>query len=174
MNRRIFLYGALAAQAGRAATTGLLATPEQVASRKKLRVGIIGCGRMGQYFSEVYRRLPDTELSAIAEWNDDRRKAVGQRFGITALYKDVNAMLREQVPDIAAVITPTKFMKEAVIACAEAGVKGVSAAIALGTARQPAGRPPVERSHARVVAEPVSLARWGRHRQPAIGDRRRW
>jgi len=126
MNRRIFLYGALAAQAGRAATTGLLATPEQAASRKKLRVGIIGCGRMGQYFAEVYRRLPDTELLAIAEWNDDRRKAVGQRFGIKALYKDVNAMLRERVPDIAAVITPTKFMKEAVIACAEAGVKGVS------------------------------------------------
>ena len=35
-------------------------------------------------------------------------------------------MLRDVVPDIAAVITPTKFMKEAVIACAEAGVKGVS------------------------------------------------
>ena len=30
------------------------------------------------------------------------------------------------MPDIAAIITPTKFMKEAVIACAEAGVKGVS------------------------------------------------
>ena len=35
-------------------------------------------------------------------------------------------MLREVVPDLAAVITPTKFMKEAVISCAEAGVKGVS------------------------------------------------
>jgi predicted dehydrogenase len=126
MNRRIFLCGALAAQALPAETTALLATPDEVASRKKLRVGIIGCGRMGQYFTEAYRRLPDTEVSAIAEWNDDRRKAVGQRFGVKALYKDVNAMLREQVPDIAAVITPTKFMKEAVIACAEAGVKGVS------------------------------------------------
>ena len=37
-------------------------------------------------------------------------------------YKDANAMLREIVPDLAAVITPTKFMKEAVISCAEAGV----------------------------------------------------
>ena len=126
MNRRIFLCGALGAPALRGATSGLLATPEQAATRKKLQVGIIGCGRMGQYFAEVYRRLPDTELAAIAEYNDDRRKAVGERFGIKALYKDVNSMLRVQVPDIAAVVTPTKFMKEAVIACAEAGVKGVS------------------------------------------------
>ena len=81
---------------------------------------------MGQYFTEVYRALPDTEVVAIAEWNDTRREIVGKRFGVKALFKDVNSMLREVVPDIAAVITPTKFMKEAVIACAEAGVKGVS------------------------------------------------
>ncbi len=127
MQRREFLGTAAAAGLAAAPTRGaMLATPEQVAGRKKLRVGIIGCGRMGQYFAEVYQRLPDTELAAIAEYNDERRKVVGERFGVKALYKDVNAMLRSQVPDIAAVITPTKFMKEAVIACAEAGVKGVS------------------------------------------------
>jgi predicted dehydrogenase len=126
MERRRFLHAALAAAAARGATEGMLATPEQAAARKKLRVGIIGCGRMGQYYAEVYRQLPDTQLSAIAEYNDERRHAVGERFGVRALYKDVNAMLRDQVPDIAAVITPTKFMKEAVIACAKAGVKGVS------------------------------------------------
>ena len=109
-----------------ATPTANLASPDEARQRKKLRVGIIGCGRMGQYFAEVYRALPDTELVAIAEWNDERRKVVGERFGVKALYKDVNAMLREVVPDLAAVITPTKFMKDAVIACAEAGVKGVS------------------------------------------------
>ncbi len=81
---------------------------------------------MGQYYAEVYRSLPDTELVAIAEWNDERRPIVGRRFGIKALFKDVHKMLAKIVPDVAAVITPTKFMKEAVIACAEAGVKGVS------------------------------------------------
>ena len=118
MDRRRFLAGAAAVTA----TAGLGA----VAPQKKLRVAIIGCGRMGQFFAEVYRRLPDTELAAIAEWNDERRPAVGKRFGVDALFKDVNAMLKEFVPDIAAVITPTKFMKEAVIKCAEAGVRGVS------------------------------------------------
>ena len=121
INRRIFLAGTAAATA--AASTLRSAT---AAAGKKHRVAIIGCGRMGQYFAEVYRHFPDTELTAIAEWNDERRSVVGKRFGVKALYKDVNAMLKEVVPDIAAVITPTKYMKEAVIKCAEAGVKGVS------------------------------------------------
>jgi predicted dehydrogenase len=109
-----------------AATTGLLSTPEQAAGRKKLRVGIVGCGRMGQYFAEVYRRMPDTGLAAIAEYNDERRKAVGPRFQVKALYKDAPAMMRAEKLDLVAIITPTKFMKEAVVVAAEAGVKGIS------------------------------------------------
>ena len=122
IDRRTFLSQSLAASAGLA---GLPSLAGGRPSKEKVRVGIIGCGRMGQYFAEVYRALPDTELAAIAEWNPERRKIVGERFGVKALYKDVNAMLKEVVPDLAAVITPTKYMKEAVIACAEAGVKGV-------------------------------------------------
>ena len=121
MNRRDFLASTVAATAVTA--SGLRAS---AAPNKKHGVAIIGCGRMGQYFAEVYRRLPDTELVAIAEWNDERRQVVGKRFGVKALFKDVNHMLKHVVPDIAAVITPTKYMKEAVIKCAEAGVKGVS------------------------------------------------
>ena len=81
---------------------------------------------MGQYYAEVYRAMPDTELVAIAEWNPERRKVVGERFGVKALYRDVNSLLKDTIPDIAAVVTPSKYMKEAVIACAQSGVKGVS------------------------------------------------
>ena len=128
MERRHFLLNSLAtATALPAATPSIrLVSPDEARNRRKLTVGIVGCGRMGQYFAEIYRALPDTELVAIAEWNDQRRKVVGERFGVKALFKDVHAMLRELVPDLVAVVTPTKFMKEAVIACAEAGVKGVS------------------------------------------------
>ena len=51
----------------------------------KLRVAIIGCGRMGQYYAHVYSQLPNTEIVAIAEYNDDRRRAAGERFGVPAL-----------------------------------------------------------------------------------------
>ena len=108
------------------ASQGLTGPSQAVGRKEKHRVAIIGCGRMGQYYADVYRALPDAELVAIAEWNPERRKVVGERFGVKALFKDVEGLLKETVPDIAAIITPTKFMKEAVIACAEAGVKGVS------------------------------------------------
>ena len=90
------------------------------------RVAIIGCGRLGQHYAEAYTAYPDTEVVAIAEYNEERRKVVGERFSVSALYPDAHALLRDVVPDVAAVVTPTRYMKEAVIACAEAGVKGVS------------------------------------------------
>ena len=93
---------------------------------EKKRVAIIGCGRMGQHYAGAYDMFEDTEIVAIAEYNDARRKVVGERFGVTALYKDANELFKDIVPDLAAVILPGKYIKEAVIAAAEAGVKGVS------------------------------------------------
>ena len=69
-------------------------------------VAIIGCGRLGQHYAEVYQTLPNTELVAIAEYNPERLSAVGQRFGVTALYTDAEALFRDITPDIAAVVLP--------------------------------------------------------------------
>jgi predicted dehydrogenase len=91
-----------------------------------LRVAIVGCGSMGQGYADAYAAYPDTEIVAIAEYNSDRRKAVGEQYGVRALFADVESLLREVVPDVVAVVTPSKYMKDAVLACAEAGVKGVS------------------------------------------------
>lgn len=95
-------------------------------SNPKYRVGIVGCGRLGQQYAEAYSVFPDTEIAAIAEFNNERRQVVGNRFGVKALYRDAEAMLKEVVPDVVAVVTPTAYYKDAVIACAEAGVRGVS------------------------------------------------
>ena len=61
----------------------------------KYTVAIIGCGRLGQHYAEVYQTLPNTEVVAIAEYNPERRKAVGERFGIGALYQDAEDSWRE-------------------------------------------------------------------------------
>ena len=92
----------------------------------KHKIAIIGCGRLGQHYATAYSTYPDTEIVAIAEFNSERRKAVGERFGVKNLYSDAESLLKEIVPDIGVIVTPTKWMKESVIACAEAGVKGVS------------------------------------------------
>ncbi len=94
--------------------------------KKPYRVAIIGCGGHGEYVARGYAAFPETEIVAIAEHNPERRKAVGERLGVKALYPDVHALLKDIVPDLAAIITPSSYYKEAVIACAEAGVKGLS------------------------------------------------
>ncbi len=95
-------------------------------SDTKYRVAIIGCGRMGQNYAEAYTTYPDTEIVAIADANAERREVLGTRFNVAALYPDVETLLANNVPDIAVVVTPTKYMKDAVLACTEAGVKGIS------------------------------------------------
>ena len=93
---------------------------------EKYTVAIIGCGRLGQHYAEVYQTLPNTELIAIAEYNPERRKVVGERFGISALYQDADDLFRHENPDLSVVVLPGKYIKQAVIASAQAGVKGVS------------------------------------------------
>ena len=95
-------------------------------SDKKYTVGIIGAGRLGQHYIQVYQTLPNTEVVAVAEYNPERRKAIGERFGITGMYQDADDMLKHVVPDITAIVLPGKFIKQAVIASAQAGVKGIS------------------------------------------------
>ena len=92
----------------------------------KFRVAIIGCGRMGQEYLRAYTTYPDTEVVALVDTQPDRLKAVGERFGVQALFADPDQLLKEMVPDAVAVVTPVKYLKYAVIACAQAGVKGIS------------------------------------------------
>ena len=121
ITRRSFVERSLFAGAALA-----LPTHRVLGANSDVRVAIIGCGRLGQNYAEAYSSYPDTEIAAIAEFNPERREAVGKRFGVEALYPDIHSLLKDMVPDIVAVVTPTRFYKEAVIACAEAGVKGVS------------------------------------------------
>ena len=92
----------------------------------KHRVAVVGCGWMGVYYVEAYSQYPDTEIVGIVESNPQRRKEIAERFGVRAAYADVETLLRDSVPDVVSIVTPTKYFKDVVIACAEAGVKGLS------------------------------------------------
>ena len=92
----------------------------------KFRVALIGCGRMGQEYLKAYTTYPDTEVVALVDPQPERLKAVGERFDIAGLFLTPEALLREMTPDVVAVVTPVKYLKDAVIACAQAGVRGIS------------------------------------------------
>ena len=47
-------------------------------SEAKYSVAIIGGGRLGQHYIEVYQTLPNTEVVAVAEINLERRRGPGR------------------------------------------------------------------------------------------------
>lgn len=47
---------------------------------KQIKVGVIGVGQMGQYHAEIYQKLPQVELVAICEYNDERRAEMAEKF----------------------------------------------------------------------------------------------
>ena len=55
-----------------------------------------------------------------------RRQVFAARYGIEATYDTVDELLVREVPDIVSAILPTAYTYDAVIACAEAGVRVVS------------------------------------------------
>ena len=93
---------------------------------KPLTVGLIGCGRMGQCYAEALDALPDTQLVAIAENNAERLQAVGARFGIESLFSTAAELFARITPDIAIVVLPGKYIKDAVLAAVAAGVRGIA------------------------------------------------
>lgn len=72
---------------------------------KKLRVGIIGMGLIGGQHAESVRRIPDTELVAVAIRNPDRIGEIEHRFGVK-VYADYREMIEHENLDVIHNCTP--------------------------------------------------------------------
>ena len=80
---------------------------------KKLRVGVIGVGQMGTYHAQIYNRLPQVDLVALCEFNDERRAEVENEFN-TKVYKDYKDLLEDDQVDAVSIVLPDNIHREAV------------------------------------------------------------
>lgn len=93
----------------------------------KHRVAVVGgAGDWGRRYTWAYANHPDADLVAIVDTAVERRRVFAQKYGIPNQYDTVDDLLAHDIPDIVAAILPVSAAYDAVIACAEAGVKGVS------------------------------------------------
>ena len=85
------------------------------------RVAIVGLGRMGSTIDDEFQGNPDVvlpysvaaatvaserlQLAAGADVRPERRQAFGERWGVSALYDDVDQMIERERPEIVAVCT---------------------------------------------------------------------
>ncbi|WP_239256978.1 Gfo/Idh/MocA family protein [Listeria ilorinensis] len=78
-----------------------------------VKVAVIGLGQMGTYHAEIYQKLPQVELRAICEFDDEKRQAAEQKFGCQA-YKDYHELLKDPEIDAVSIVLPDNIHRECV------------------------------------------------------------
>lgn len=104
---------------------------------KPLKVGLIGCGRIGSLLENDplrgkpcthaggFSAVPSVRLTAGCDIQPSRLAQFGRRWGVTRLYTDYRKMLAEEKPDLVSIAAWTHLHCEMALACAHAGVRGV-------------------------------------------------
>lgn len=87
----------------------------------KLRVAIIGCGKISVNHAEAVHSFPRADLSALCDPERTRAQALRSRFGAGAVYTNVSTLLAEQSPDVVCICTPHPTHEKLVLEAAAAG-----------------------------------------------------
>jgi predicted dehydrogenase len=111
--------------------------------KRTYRGAVVGCGRMGSTIDDEHVGLPHypwpwahapamieaagVELVAGADIDRARLDDFAGRWGVRALYTDIQEMVAKERPDIVSVTTRPEERPEVVAALAEAGVKAIFA-----------------------------------------------
>jgi len=87
----------------------------------RLRVGVIGVGQMGEKHAEVYSRLANCELVALADPRLEHCENVAERLGASAAVGDYQDLLARDDVQAVSICTPDESHRAPVLAALEAG-----------------------------------------------------
>lgn len=89
---------------------------------RKVRIGVIGLGIMGEQYVRIYSSHPLAEVTAISTRRQERLDEIGNKYHVAARYTDYSAMLAEARLDAVCVATPDFAHHAPVKAALEAGL----------------------------------------------------
>jgi len=93
-----------------------------VVEGRKIRVGIVGCGRISKnHFGSLETHAEHLELAAVCDINAERLSEHEHQYGVPG-FRNLEQMLEQAKLDIVCVCTPSGLHPNQVIQCAEAGV----------------------------------------------------
>jgi inositol 2-dehydrogenase len=87
----------------------------------KLKVGLIGLGRLGRvYARDLSSRLAETELTAVADTNTALAREIAVEFDVPRSYGQPEELLGDRDVDAIVIVSPTHTHKDVVIAAMKA------------------------------------------------------
>ncbi|MCM8815303.1 MAG: Gfo/Idh/MocA family oxidoreductase [Candidatus Omnitrophica bacterium] len=87
---------------------------------KKLKVGIIGAGGISHCHIDAFRQLPDIEIAAICDTNQEKLAFVAEKFGILKRFVNWEDIVKEPV-DIISICSPNAFHAQQAVAALKSG-----------------------------------------------------
>lgn len=86
-----------------------------------VRVGLVGCGKVGGLHAEALRSIPEASLAAVCDQSIERAAEFAKQYSVIA-FTDLDVMLRSSRLDALIVATPHPLHASATIAAAGVGV----------------------------------------------------
>src|SRR4051812_27107678 len=102
-------------------TDSLAMEKKQEYSGKKLRVAFIGCGGIAQTHLGALATIPEVEVVAGVDINDDRLKVMQDKWQVNKVYTDWKKMLKEVEPQAVSICTPNGVHAQPAIDSSNAG-----------------------------------------------------
>ena len=87
---------------------------------RRIKTGLIGCGKVADLHAAGLRDLPESEFTAVCARGLDKAKAFAKGYGVAA-YDDVTRMIKESGVEAVCICTPHPQHAEPAIAAARAG-----------------------------------------------------
>ena len=87
----------------------------------KIRVAVVGAGGWGYQHARAFFERDDVQLTAVFGRTEERTARRAAQFGIRP-YTDLDAMLRQEKPDLVSVCLPAQHTYETTMRLIEAGV----------------------------------------------------
>ncbi|MCB5252802.1 MAG: Gfo/Idh/MocA family oxidoreductase [Candidatus Cloacimonadaceae bacterium] len=89
---------------------------------EKVRIGLIGCGRISKNHLDAVSQIPEADFVAVCDTSLEKAKTVAEERDITKIYTDHHEMLAKEELDLVSICTPSGMHPEHGIDVANAGV----------------------------------------------------
>lgn len=87
----------------------------------KIKIGIIGTGNIADIHLGAYAKNSNVEIYALCDINEERVKTMGEKYGVTRIFTDINEMLKLKEIDAVSVCTWNSQHAPCTIAALNAG-----------------------------------------------------